>query len=769
MAFRIGAGLTLGLLAAWTTGAEPPICVLDLTALNHLDLADPVQARRAWDTAHAAASIQGIVNRGGPSVFLRFLPHPDDFWFEHLRQEGEWLAGREVVQLASLEDLLERFQDRIRGAVVYDEKPWAASNAASTIAGAEDRVCLRYDETEGSVYRRVMALGLPCLEDVKRITAATFVEDGRIAGTDAASTGSLKCDAYRWLKHHYLDAGRCSSKHMAYYIDAYWLDHPTLSGFSNATLTNHDFFIANRALFFDLHVWDEEAPVDDPGQAPGTDAATLRALLESMYGRADGRIFQIGGFVPWAWKYTDHGQAGSAHHPVDTEWRYAQIISAYNGIMDADALGYSGMANASFYQHHPLDAHYPQRAKPSLDALRAKGLLDSAGRVAPKVFLCFYMGDYDSAAWFNHHAPLWWRDEAHGDTLCTWAFNPNLDQRAPHAMHYVRTHATANDYFMFGDCGAGYLNPGMLIAPRPISGLPDGLDAWAAHCKPYAARYDLSITGFIIDGHAPGMGETGLDAYLEFSPDGVVGQKIPPRGLHRGRMPYLRMALDLDGSPEEAGARLAGRARRSLPQFLFVRTILKSPSWHRDVMAAAQRHNPAMTFLDPYAFFALLAEHERQRAEGRLAVEPVDHVRFTAPDQAEGLSPVWVADGVFAQGQAGGAPVLEQPRPAATQYVYFEAADAFAQTCNKPPGRTVEASVTLWDGEAGTLGIQYDAFDGDYTDGPKARLEGTGGWKTLRFTLPAARFRHGQNNGADFRLVNKALNLKIREVALSLK
>ena len=78
--------------------------------------------------------------------------------------------------------------------------------------------------------------------------------------------------------------------------------------------------------------------------------------------------------------------------------------------MDADALGYSGMANASFYQHFPLKKRYPQNPKPTLNDLRERGLVSKHGRVAPKGYVCFYMGDYDSAAWLNLHVPRWWAD-----------------------------------------------------------------------------------------------------------------------------------------------------------------------------------------------------------------------------------------------------------------------------------------------------------------------------------------------------------------------
>ena len=177
------------------------------------------------------------------------------------------------------------------------------------------------------------------------------------------STGSIKCDAYLWAKHRYLDSGRCSAEVMAFYIDAYWLRDPCRSGLVNCTLSNHDYFISKRAFFFDLGVWPEESSVDEPGQPPGADYRTLQKLLRSMVGRAGGKIFSVGGFLPWAWKYSDYPGAGSRHGGVDSEWQYARLLSAYNGAMDADALGYSAMSNASFYRHFPLAARYPQHRR----------------------------------------------------------------------------------------------------------------------------------------------------------------------------------------------------------------------------------------------------------------------------------------------------------------------------------------------------------------------------------------------------------------------
>lgn len=744
-----------------------PIFYFDLSALNKADLSDPAQAHRAWDTAHLAASLQGIVNRDAPVLFVRFMPEPDDFWLEYLTQPGQWLAGRPVQKIGTLDELLAMFQDRVKGVVIYDDRVAVTSNLASTIAGVEDRVCLRNDPAAGSVCRTVMEGGYAFTRDAVRLMAEDggpmFTGSGTIPGTDLPSTGSAKNDAYLWAKARYLDAGKCSPEFMAYYIDTFWLKRPTESGFSNATLMNHDFFIAHRAFFFDLHMWEEESPVDDPGQAPGTDVKTLRALAESMYRNAQGKIFQIGGFVPWAWKYTDHNQAGSAHGGVDSEWKYAQIISSYNGVMDADALGLSGMANASFYQHFPLRARYPQNPRPTVESLKERGLILEDGSVAPKAYFCFYMGDYDSAAWLNTHVPLWWRDPAHGDTLCTWAFNPNLDRRAPHVLDFVRTHASPNDWFMFGDSGAGYLNPSMLIAPRD-SGLPDGLGAWVEHNRNYAQKYDLSIAGFVIDGHAPGMGEKGMEAYMQFTPDGFVGQKVPPQGVFRGTMPYLRMKLDLDGEPAAAGERLATMAGINAPKFMFIRTILKSPTWHQETMARARALNPQAEFVDPYAFFLLFKMHEGRKHADAAQGAPAA-VSFTAPDQRDGLAPINVGDGPFAVEVVDGAPALYQPKPESTQYLYFEIADTFAAHYQGQPGRTARVIATVLDRAPGLLGIHYDAHGNSaYAPGPNVNLPGKGGWTEVAFDLPDALFAHSENGGADFRIVNFKNDLAVSRV-----
>ena len=609
--------------------AGSPIYRLDVSGLNQLDLTQPALARRAWDTLHAAASLQGIVNRDGATLFLRHMPEPDDFWWDYLRKENQWLHGRPVIELRDLADAVKTFASKLRGVVLYDSQVAATSSLASTIAGVEDRLALRHDPAVDSVFTQLAKLpAFP--KDVVRLFqpdgTPLFTGKGKMPDTILDSTGSAKNDAYLWAKARYLDAGKCSREFLAYYLDSHWLKNPAPAsqgpnqGLSNTTLANHDFFISQRAFFFDLGVWPEEAPVDDSSQQPGTDVTTLRTILRTMAEQSRGDIFTVGGMVPWLWKYSGPlpGWAGSGggHHPVHSEWEFARLISAYNGMMDADAMG--GTANASFHQHYPLKARYPQQRKPTVENLQQRGLIQPDGKVRPDAYVALYMGDYDCAAWFQQYIPKWWADPKHGKVTCNWAFNPILDRRAPHAVDYVRTHASATDWFICGDSGMGYLNPGMLTAPRLDPSIGDGWDAWTRRNEAYFRRYDLSIAGFVIEGFGPFMGLRGLDSYARFAQDGMMLQTSEPSlkliALHEGKLPYIRHRMDLDGAPPQAAAALLAKAAEEKPhfaegpQFLMARTVLKSPTWHAETIATTQAApgGERVTFLDSYSFFLLI-------------------------------------------------------------------------------------------------------------------------------------------------------------------
>jgi hypothetical protein len=627
---RVIALALLGLAAP--TLAESPITVFDLRYTLSIDTQNEGELNRAWAHCHAVAALQGLVNRHAPLLYLRYVDsaharsNVDDYWLEKLTAPGQWLQGRPQQTVTGVVKLVEQFRARINGAVVYDPAVAATSNVASTVAGVEGLLPLRFDLSPGSLYQQLVLNG-PALP-VKRWLIrpdgdSLFTGRGQIPGLDRASTGSAKCDAYLWMKHHYMDTGKCNGAFGAYYLDQYWLKTPRNTVLNHHCLTNHDYFISNKAFFFDLHVWDDEVPIDDPQQKVGTDLETLKALLLSAYlhgGRE--KMIHIGGFVPWAYKYTSHGTAGGRHDPVPSEWEYGKVISAYNGFMDADAIGYGAMANASFFAHYPLQKRYDQDWVTKAQ-LRGRGYLDEQGRVKfdNREFVVFYVGDYDCAAWLYQRIPDIWDDPARGTVPMMWCISPVLERRAPMAMDYMRRTATPNDYFVAADNGAGYCEPGMLQEPRGLSQLPSGLAAWAQHCKPMYDRWGMSITGFIIYAHGPELNQAGLDCYASFSPNGIVPSRGPATLLHRD-MPVLRHDHDVnEGDPAKAARHVVDRIRQRKqaghPPFHWFRNILKRPSWYVQVHEQIKERNPRIELLDGPTFFELYRVYLQNQSTGR--------------------------------------------------------------------------------------------------------------------------------------------------------
>lgn len=609
-----------------------PIGLYDLTYALRFDATDPRQVARAWDHCHAVATLQGNVNRKAAHLYVRFVEahgmNIDDYWLARMSEPGQWLHDRPREVIPDVLALVETYRAFIKGIVVYDPNVAATSNLASTIAGVEELMAVRYDPAPDSLYSALVTGG-PRLPVMRRLLnedgTSMFTGKGTIPDTAIPSTGSPKCDAYRWLKHFYIDSGKVDATYAGYYLDQHWLKNPTAASPNHHTLTNHDFFVARRGFFFDLSIWADEIPIDDSGQSPGSDLATFKALLLSAYEHGGKEhMIHIGGFTPWAYKYTNHAKAGGKHEGVPTEWETARIVSAYNAFVDADAIVFGAMANGSFFSHYPLKEVYPQKWV-THEQLRDRGYLTADGtvRLEGRQFIIFYVGDFDSAAWIYQWMPVLWDHPARGTLPMMWCISPVAERRAGMALDFMRRTATSNDYFATADNGAGYLNPGSLQEPRPSSGLPSGVAAWARHCEPLYRRWGMTITGFIIDGYARGLNPEGLNAYARFSPNGIVPQDIPASLLH-GDMPVLRAGYDLGDNADAAANTIVERVRlREKLPFHWFRAVLKGPEWYARVYGKARAANPKIELLDAPTFFELYRVYLRatpEAAKGRLDV-----------------------------------------------------------------------------------------------------------------------------------------------------
>jgi hypothetical protein len=620
-------GLLYTDIAHSQTKKQPPIGLFDLDFTLQWQRGDQQAINRAWDYPHTLASLQGIVNRKEPQLYVLFVKNGnadiDRYWWNKYRAPGKWLAGRDTIVYKTIVEVISAYKKQIKGVVVYDPNVAATSNVASSIAGVEDLIAVRYDTDPASLYSQIITGGpkIPVrISLINKDGSSLFNGRGNIPGTNRTSSGSAKNDAYLWFLEKYIKTGKVNTKYGAYYIDQQWLKSPGSAGRNHHTLTNHDFFISRKGFFFDLSPWADEAATDDLTQTPGTDVNTLKELLLNAYNKNKGQAYTyLGGFPPWAFKYTKH--AKGTHEDVATEWEYSRIISAYNAFKDADAIGYGALANASFWQHFPLKKEYKQDWV-TKEQLTNKGYLDANGKIDYKGrnFIVFYVGDYDASSWVSQTTPTLWDDPNRGKLPLMWSISPVLAERVPMAMDYRRESATANDYFAAADNGAGYLMPGMLQAPRPLSGLPDGLDAWAAHNKPYYKQWGLTITGFIIDGQAPGLNKQGLDTYASFSPNGIIPQKVPLTLLH-GNMPVLRSDADVNEDPVQAAKIIVNRVHKRGIPFHWFRNILKSPTWYVRVMDEVKKLEPTIELLSAPDFFELYRTYLKENpaaAQGKI-------------------------------------------------------------------------------------------------------------------------------------------------------
>jgi len=349
-------------------------------------------------------------------------------------------------------------------------------------------------------------------------------------------------------------------------------------------------------------------PNDDLKQPLGLDRKAFLEVMQALYDRAGGGVLKVGGFTPWPYKYTNHSKPPGRHDGVPTEWEFGRLISQFNGYMEADAAGLGGMANASFYQHYPLARRYPQpNPRPTQKDWRARGWVTAEGKVANKLFLGHYVGDYDAPSWLYKAVPKFLPDPARGKVPLGWAFDPSLADRAPQALVYAYRHATTNDFFIAGDSGAGYLNPRALTV-RPDSGLPSGLKAWTKHCRKYYKQWGMSITGFMLEGASGASTETEFAAYQTFSPDGAGTHYEKQPSVHNG-LPTCR-EQDLPDDVEKAAAMVAAFARKQpgRPGFFWARSILKSPAWYARLSERLRQGHPEaeVAVVDPYSFFGLI-------------------------------------------------------------------------------------------------------------------------------------------------------------------
>ncbi len=431
-----------------------------------------------YDESVALACVQGIMNRESPHKVYIDCNTETNGWLKTLSEEGYWLEDVEWLELTGFGELLKYSKDYIKAVIIWDPEVPATVNVACTAAGVEDGVAMT--EEMYDYYYDYFNEGIKVID-------LRFKFDGSV-------TGSAKNDAYRWAIENYLAKGLCSTEFLCSYIDSYSFRE---SGNLSYTVVR-DWGVYQRAFVYDLSPWGDEAPLDDPDQEIGLDQETLLMIYDIMLERTkDTAPYEVCGFFEHQ-KYSQAGNnPGSKHGTVKTEWEYAALMTPYNGFHNTCI---DAAYNESFHGLYD-GAKQLENNRPDDYIELEKGV----------VYLCFFMGDYDSTHPVYRYLKQSWDDPRRGEIPFAWAINPNLIDTYPDLIEYYYKTATENDYFVSDASAAGYFMP---------SRVPDELwPKMLEHNIKYFERTDMSIAPMVLDNQ--GMTADDLKWMVQFAPDGI--------------------------------------------------------------------------------------------------------------------------------------------------------------------------------------------------------------------------------------------------------
>ena len=541
----------------------------------------------SYDEAMAVASLQGIINRASPELYVlsRTNKRPQ-FWLDLLAKDGRWLQGRERRPQPDLSALVKLAGRRLKGVIIWDPAVPASANVATTMAGVHDAVVLSPEFAE----RYLPQWRLPVLKDLR----------SQFTG---AETGSRKNDAYRWAIREYLAKGLCSSHLLCLFEDSC----STRARGDIGYVVTRDWAVKQRAFVFDLSPWGDEKPGDDPSQRLGLDLETYNLILAETLRQAAGKhMTELTGFFAFS-KYSHTPDHPSAHEGVPTEWASVWLMTPFNCYQNTISSDCFNQSLHSQAPRRPLKQHH------------------NANPVAleKKAYVCILMADYDSATPLYDFLPNHWHNADRGKTPLAWGINPNLLETYPDLIAYFYETATAADSFTSDASAAGYMNPNRIRK--------EYLPLFVRHNQQFFREADMTIAPMVLDQDQPSPDVK--DAFQQFAPDGFAtivddqhgrGGRLPERQIWKG-MPILELLNDTCNSKESSqiaavmANAIQGRGN-AVPGFYLFRTVWVSPATITDALAMLRHQHPELNAeaLPPDTFLALFKEslERRDKAAG---------------------------------------------------------------------------------------------------------------------------------------------------------
>jgi len=414
---------------------------------------------------------------------------------------------------------------------------------------------------------------------------------------------------------------------MAFHLDAFTYDKTGESvsyyDLDNNLLTNKDYYVKNKAFFWDLNVT-EAIPNDDKTQKAGTDLATLRTVLSTHNQLANGKLIECGGFVPWFIKYTEQAGYGTEGQPgaVDTEWKLAILGGEYYFTVDADAYPLTSMSNASVYSHFQLPDKLiqPNNEKATwtdekfLSFCKSKGYINASGEVVKNNYIMLYVGDFDSGAWMTTAWGNMFTDQNLGFVPMTIPVNFGSINRVPFIYDFIYSKAanSKNVYFAGDHNGYGYLDLNTLA--KKGTETKGSFEEYFNLTQSYNEKFGLSVQSFIINNSKKALTNDVIEALCRTYPHGVVmgGSRNLNYKLADGTVvPWSKSLSFANGVlwDQAIEAMKINFGTANNVNFTQLRTIACNPTFIRRVFDNAEKQGVKMEVLDQYTYFWLLKYH----------------------------------------------------------------------------------------------------------------------------------------------------------------
>ena len=392
----------------------------------------------------AAFAAQGIANQAGPRVFFDSgaadfdWAGADKYWADLLTAEQRaTITWADSTCLCGLVRALPA--GAIAGALVYGD--------AATAEAAE----------YGDGWTYALALTLAGLERVLPVSESMLAAHACLGALPVAydwresPVARTREDAYAWAVAHLLPR---TSNDTIFNLNKYRVpDDPDAfrrDTQSNATVTNADYAVQRRAFTVDLetHMASQAAaPVTDPTQLPNWDDATLFDIMASHYAPL---------FGAFGWSRDE------------TSW--TNVTSKAGGTVFCSFAS----PNLSFWSLFPLPGGR-KRARPL--PRNDRGLALDRG----KTYVTFMTNEGDTPRIIDSVFSASWASPRRGTLPVAWSVDAALAERFPALFDHFAATASANDSFVAGVSGAGYVYVDQLSEAQ--------LDAYGRRYGRLAAAY----------------------------------------------------------------------------------------------------------------------------------------------------------------------------------------------------------------------------------------------------------------------------------------